>query len=425
MTILSPTSVRFVTHCLHSLASGISSLQKRHFWKFTLAQSAVGGPDPHTASSLLAQGRLSGALLQNLIDQTITVIKNLRRLTLPEEKEYEIVVTSELLRLQMDEGHEVYDVSKGVDQYMGNAILKNWDPVNGRIRRLLDVGTSFRERSPSFVVLPEEEMPVNCLGRLLRRGSGMGEVFVGAPVDLTVADGRNHYLELMQEALTGMRSLTAKERVWTCGLTDAGLHNLFLSETDLWLFDLGEPQLMSVPGFLTKFLFSFFHTLGMEDVEGGDPGQWVVRFESVGSNLRLTEDTEKVLEHAYRAFEETLNRLILEVFDKDDQVRLLLIRYITVQLISDASFCLERWLIKGGGNPREENHQKVIEKWLWRALWDIYVAFDINKDESLKRFGVVESKLSQDVQVPEKTTHNRPDKRRERTSSVLWKSLKV
>lgn len=34
------------------------------------------------------------------------------------------------------------------------------------------------------------------------------------------------------------------------------------------------------------------------------------------------------------------------------------------------------------------NHQEELEKWLWRALWDIYVACDINNRSSLKRFQV-------------------------------------
>lgn len=60
-------------------------------------------------------------------------------------------------------------------------------------------------------------------------------------------------------------------------------------------------------------------------------------------------------------------------------VRGLLIRYTALQLLSDAAFCLEKWQIKGGGAPSygEGNHNRGLEKWLWRALWDVYVATDV------------------------------------------------
>ena len=170
--------------------------------------------------------------------------------------------------------------------------------------------------------------------------------------------------------------------ILACGLTDAGLHNLFLTEDSLWLFDLGQPQLYSAPAFLTKFLFSFFHTLGMQETPG-DSDKWERRFvhSPLTNKLRLTPETVTLLENAYTAFEITLDRLIDELFDRDHSLRWLLIQYVTLQLLSDASFCLQRWTIKGGGQPRDTNHQKGIEKWLWRALWDVYIAYDINTSE--------------------------------------------
>ena len=188
----------------------------------------------------------------------------------------------------------------------------------------------------------------------------------------------------------GRTSTMALTRIWTCGLTDAGVHNLFLDQTSISLFDLGSPQLYSAPGFLTKFLFSFFHTLGMEE-DPDDSDTWVRRFEHnrITGKLRKTYETNTLLKHAYSAFETTLDRVILELFDGDDSLRWLLIQYMTLQLISDASFCLQRWTIKGGGRTRDANHQTGIEKWLWRALWDLYVAFDLNTSETWTRLGVV------------------------------------
>jgi hypothetical protein len=69
-------------------------------------------------------------------------------------------------------------------------------------------------------------------------------------------------------------------------------------------------------------------------------------------------------------------------------MRWLLLQYVTLQLLSDTAFCLQRWELKGGGRARDHNHNKGIEKWLWRAIWDVYVAFDINTRESWARFGV-------------------------------------
>jgi hypothetical protein len=180
-------------------------------------------------------------------------------------------------------------------------------------------------------------------------------------------------------------SPTALQRIWTCGLTDAGIHNLFVTENDLFLFDLGEPQLQSLPGFLTKFLFSFFHTLGME--EDGQ-GSWVRRFDVQGEKLALTKETTELLPKAYDAFETCLDRIIEELLDGDGDLRWLLIQYVTLQLLSDTAFCLQRWEMKGGGRTRDHNHNKGIEKWLWRALWDVYVAFDINTQDSWARFEV-------------------------------------
>merc|ERR1712008_150300 len=59
--------------------------------------------------------------------------------------------------------------------------------------------------------------------------------------------------------------------------------------------------------------------------------------------------------------------------------------------MGDASFCIQRWKMKGGGVSREDNHHSEgLEQWLWRALWDIYVAFDINTIESWERLNIVD-----------------------------------
>lgn len=82
--------------------------------------------------------------------------------------------------------------------------------------------------------------------------------------------------------------------------------------------------------------------------------------------------------------EKTMHRLINLLFDNEEGGRGLLINYVTLQLLSDAGFCLDRWVIKGGGKPRKQNHQKHLEQWLWRALWDIYIASDLNTNRRLR-----------------------------------------
>ena len=131
------------------------------------------------------------------------------------------------------------------------------------------------------------------------------------------------------------------------GLADAGLHNLFCSNDRVWFFDLGEPTLTSVPAFLTKFLFSFFHTLGMQEPEA-DNTTWVRRFEhnKRSQKLKLTEETSTLLSQSYDAFGVALDRIVNEIFDGEDSARWLLMQYMTLQLVSDASFCLQKWTIK-------------------------------------------------------------------------------
>ena len=125
---------------------------------------------------------------------------------------------------------------------------------------------------------------------------------------------------------------------------------------------------------------SFFHCLGMEDVqaEAEDSQQdWVRRFNVDDNKLRLTSGTEEILVKVYEAFDFVLGMLDDEIFDGEQAVRDLTVRYVVLQLLSDASFCLDRWKSKGGGSDREGNHHQHLEKWLWRSLWDLYIASDV------------------------------------------------
>lgn len=166
----------------------------------------------------------------------------------------------------------------------------------------------------------------------------------------------------------------------TFSLFVGAVHNLFLDDSKLWLFDLGPPAIQPVPAFLTKFLMSFFHCLGMEDVQAeaeSTQQDWVRRFNVDDNKLRLTSDTEEIMVKVYEAFDFVLGRFDDEIFDGEQAVRDLTVRYVVLQLLSDASFCLERWQSKGGGSDREGNHHQRLEKWLWRSLWDLHIASDV------------------------------------------------
>ena len=331
-------------------------------------------------------------------------------------------------------------VSKDADAFVGNAITKNFQPETGRFATLLTLGSHFREHRQTqesvrnlstldslpytgslLILTPEEELPAYHLGCLTRPGALVSRTFDRTPHEPVVMNKimeTQYWQTVLSQAVNGINTLNcnnnnnnnnnnntslplshrlpmAYKRLWTCGLADAGLHNLFLSQDRIWFFDLGEPQLTSVPGFLTKVLFSFFHTLGMEELPStsgadGGGGHWVRRFQvnSRTEKLCLTRNTCHLLNDAYRGFEQALNGFVTELFCGDMTVRWLLVQYVTLQLISDASFCLQKWTLKGGGRRRDMNHHECLEKWLWRALWDIYVACDLNSTSMLNRLKV-------------------------------------
>lgn len=112
--------------------------------------------------------------------------------------------------------------------------------------------------------------------------------------------------------------------------------------------------------------------------EDGD-GDWVVRFEQTEGKLMPTDATKKLLPTIVHSFNITVDRLIEELFDGEEEVRILLVRYVITQLISDAAFCIEKWKTKGGGDASRSDHQKNLEKWLWRALWDIYASEELRR----------------------------------------------
>jgi len=359
----------------------LHGLQRIHNWKITLAQQTIGqsvspagshddeGNDSRikpctTASSLLVRGKLEGQLLHHLIDEEIRVIKNLQLLTMPEELDVLEEVRREFddLKSRLSSDHEVTaaDVSSLANMFVGKAIHKNFHPINGRFVMLWNFGKDLALKK--IHLKPKEVVPAKHLENLFCKHFGyensegswipknsLESTFVLS--DDERADllgdrqnenpfsetGLDQWKSLLELALS-IDHPSATNRIWTCGLTDGGLHNIFLNEENLWMFDLGEPSLEPVPAFLTKFLMSFFHALGMEDDEKGD---WVVRFEQdENGKLRLTDTTKELLPKVISSFNITVNRLINELFDGYEKVRVLLVRYVVTQLISDSGECL-------------------------------------------------------------------------------------
>jgi len=367
---------------LDGLVRQLATVQRDQLWKFTLAQKAIGGDTKITCAGLLAQGNLAFTTLEQILRQFTGILQDLQRLTY----QHEVNVTDRV-RTEFEDiktrGLGPAEVSDVVDKYVGSAIKKNFTPKTGRFARLRAMGEAFR--SGKLTLLPGEQLPGRLLGELLRPGIQMDAVFVDAPAGATALDHlSNSWRALLEQALN-LKSAAARSQVWTAGLVDSGLHNMFFDNGYLWLFDLGEPSCMTVPSFLTKFLMSFFHTLGMEDSEGGG---WVNRFEEEraegsaleqkqvmgGARLKLTETTTLRLLEAEAAFKFAIDGLISEIFDGEEAARDLLLRYAVLQLLSDAAFCLAKWELKGGGSERVADSATHLDKWLWRVLWDLYVA---------------------------------------------------
>lgn len=362
------------------LVDALVRLQAKHVWKFSVAQVAIGGDTPRTGSSLLTSGELRGQLLNDLLDQFMGVLRSLRAVTTPEETEAVEEVREEVDHLKEDATPA--DISRLADSFVGSAIVKNWHPEKGRYKIAKDLGATFRGEEGNLVLTTDEKMPAKILGDLLGdlRTHLAYEVFdVGPCNGAAFYEMHIVWKDLLKEA-THLKSKAATECVWTCGLTDAGLHNMFFSDGRLWLFDLGKPNYQPLPAFLTKYLMSFFHCLGMQDTPDGKT--WVNRFQvsDDGNMLELTGETKKLLPMAHEAYNIALDRLVNEIFDGEEAVRDVMVKYSVLQILSDAAFCLRKWQIKGGGAPTygDENHNKGLEKWLWRAIWDIWVATDVS-----------------------------------------------
>jgi hypothetical protein len=356
--------------------------EQKHEWKVTLMQKWIGGPDAINGADILTSGNLTGDVLDTLIREFTDVMNDLYNLTSPQER----CCQFNTVRIEVEELQRTQNIrflSKAVDRYVGRSILKNFHPDHGRFRNLRVIGEDIQE--DILILTDAEQVPATFLGRLLEPNVSMQDIFIDPPsplMALDVVEGTG-WFPILQEAMNFQNKASfhvATDCLWTCGLTDAGLHNCFLSvERGLEMFDLGEPSLEPRPAFLTKFLMSFFHTLGME--VDGSTGIWKNRFAIIRTSdddterLSITSETKDKLPYLVNVFNITVDHIIKNVFHGDESVRKLMLTYVVLQLLSDASFCLQRWEAKGGGAERcGERSKEPLEKWLWRTIWDCYIA---------------------------------------------------
>ena len=231
----------------------LEASQIENFWKITVGQKAIGGETSENGAHVLTAGRFTGALLEKTIEEYTDVLRNLRKLTLAEEKDVLEQTRAEVNRLAQSK--DCSPISKSCDQFVGSCVSKNFDPIKGRFVMLRQVGQSIRDGS--LVLTHTETRAAGFLGRLLEPGTCLSTMFAHSPKFTCALDRvENSWLNVLQMA-TSFDDPALTNRIWTCGLTDAGLHNAFVDlNRGLELFDLGKPQLVPEPAFLTKFLMS-------------------------------------------------------------------------------------------------------------------------------------------------------------------------
>jgi len=221
---------------LTHLYEGLSPLMSKHLFKFTLAQKRIGGAHAKTGSQWLYEGKLKGLLLDNLIAKFIETVRQLQSLTLREELYVCEQIRDEFEKLKSTNLRSD-SLSTMADHFMGNSIKKNFHPTKGRIRYLRKTCKDFRDHN--LYLLPEEEMPARHLATLGRPDAFMSDVFVGTSSEPPLFHpDKDFWINFMAQAISDRPCMSpnATKRIWTSGLCDAGIHNLFVSQEDLFFF---------------------------------------------------------------------------------------------------------------------------------------------------------------------------------------------
>ena len=193
---------------LKSVVQGLGPIMTKRAFKFTLAQKTIGGSSPKTGNQWLYEGKLSGPVLKNLMDQMIQLIRDLELLTLPDEVDAVEEIRKEVLQFEESpEGLRANHISKMADSFVGNAIKKNFHPEKGRQHFLRQVCSMFRDRS--LHLEPEEEIPAQHLGTLLRSGALMSDTFLNTPMEPTVLQMQPHFWRnILRRAVESRKSMS-------------------------------------------------------------------------------------------------------------------------------------------------------------------------------------------------------------------------
>jgi hypothetical protein len=184
---------------LAELLEELIPAQQEQKWKFTVAQKKIGGSTAQNGAAVLTSGKLSGELLGRLIQDFISVIRDLRQVTLPSERMGVENVRKELRDLRLS--RDVTNVSKTSDEFVGSAIKKNFAP-GGRFQLLRDIGRQFRKKT--LVLTEGERVPAHFLGRLLKPKVHLGSIFVNSPAPKSALDyflqDDDYWLDLLEHA---------------------------------------------------------------------------------------------------------------------------------------------------------------------------------------------------------------------------------
>jgi len=177
---------------LKNVVHGLGPIMTDRAFKFTLAQKKIGGISPKTGNQWLYEGKLSGLVLKNLMDQMIQVIRDLQLLTLPDELDAVDEIRKEVLEFEESEkGLRAHQISRIADSFVGHAIKKNFHPEKGRQGFLRQVCSKFRDQR--LCLKTEEEIPARHLGILLRSGALMSDTFLHTPMEPTVLQMQPHF----------------------------------------------------------------------------------------------------------------------------------------------------------------------------------------------------------------------------------------
>eukprot|EP00929_Paragymnodinium_shiwhaense_P009663 TRINITY_DN113916_c0_g1_i1.p1 TRINITY_DN113916_c0_g1~~TRINITY_DN113916_c0_g1_i1.p1 ORF type:complete len:723 (+),score=210.83 TRINITY_DN113916_c0_g1_i1:51-2219(+) len=383
-------------NALKNLMFGLVETQKTYALKFAVGRTKVGDAHAKSAGRMLSEGELNADSpgLSALVSSYMEVIKDLQALTSKKEKKLPRSINGDIAGLKTRE--EFLAVMPETDAYSGHNINKNYDPNTGRLPFADVFGSELR--AGMICVSQSELKPAVYLAHLLQMDTSLEMIFskLAGKTALNVYSEPNVLQGMLRQALEVNGA--GRDRMWNAGIGDGSIHNVILSTASkkIWFYDMGKPYIVSGPAFAAKFLSSFFIDIGME---AGDGGVWLNRFhepkgtyktvlQPPSEPLNLTAKGELALMRANASFSQALSTFTKDVFGDESAVCELMVRYVILDILSDASFVLARWKQKKTGTDGSLSPCKLGGKlaktdkecnaqWLWRALFNYYVASSV------------------------------------------------